>query len=1001
MAAEFVEYLTPSSVKSTSTAISFGLAAGSAQQANDILFVWVFWDNATATTPGAGTLDKPAGETNNWTLVNHSNSSNSSAGVGVISELWEIRTTMVWPRQQYNVPQSGTQTSAKGVVGAVVRGVSFTPAGTYFGTASASMNVFTGDLTLGVASYQASSAGTGDTDTSMGPWDPGSDIATSGGKADTNVAGRIQYKLQTADDFAIYNTATISYHTGLLRLKPLAGTTSAPTGLRASTNLPEMVALTWDDPRSNKTDGSGFDVLRNGVVIASVTNASASSFDTQASYVVEYPTTQIDVNDSYTVRSYEPEIHAVGPESTPVIGRAAPAPVRNFGGYPLSLTSNRLIWAPYGYDATVNIYRDGALVHTAVVPAGTAGSWDDTGLTTGQAYSYMASSTVDAAETTLVGPVVLTPETTYLLRATGDLTGGTVVGAATRWQAISDGNWGDSGPGAFGSYWEMNNSSQNTTAVISTSQIPAGKWVKSGAILGFCIDGVDYTTPLVSPRDPVLDDHGNRVEIIAPALAPNRPRDYNSVAYFTKEGNQQWLTAPLSDDVAKTIGTTASFNAGFISVSTAMKVAQFAIMVAYEDAIVTAPTNVSMVSAIGDQITLAFDPVITPSVIGYTAKIGNVYSRVDELTSPITFEGSTLGNTGVSVQLFAHSSTGRLGPGSTVISGVVATPHAPRDCCVVTNGDADTQSSLGASVSWGDPIRVNDNWSSGAPVYQTNVYQDGVLLNATPLGTTIREYKVVGPLTIGQEYTYTVRHVYNGLEGEPAVVTHTPLNFVTIKANSEIYRSPSTRYNYQTVMPSSDFSVTMDPWATYTGSVSADHSLYSYAIWDVYETGGEAILGYARIENYGGSTLDPAPSNLAPPVVGKVWRGPMMFRIDFYSIITYADERGDRALAFVEVLYGPDDVVLAHQVWGNSNFAGSPNDLTIFRHLLVPEDKVALIEDFNLLKLRFKIRKVARSASADPYSPNMNFRGFSARLGYGDPVAPSGPAPFAAFGIPL
>ena len=813
MAIQVVETLTPGSIKTLGSNVSFSLAAGSGQQANDVLIIWVFWDNFDATTPEVGFMTPPSGETAVWNRAVHIDSQSATGNAGVIAEMWTIRTTMVWPRTTYFVPQFNNPTTAKGVVGVVARGLSQWPTQVVTGTTSAAAPANANDLVIGVASYQANTAGVGESDTTGGAWNTGTSIFTSGQSSSTNVAGRMQWKIPSSTGSQTYNTSTASYSTAAVVFQPLVPP-STPTGFTASQDQIEQVETSWNQT----ADQLSFEVLRNGVVVA--TAANGLPYTT----TVPYPGSGIATLDNWTVRA-KGEGGLTGAESAVAVGRALPAKLRNFGGFTVTETSNRLSWSRHAYDMTVRIYRDGVLVHTDATTGGSGSvTWDDTGLVTGQAYSYTATTQVGTYTTTAVGPISITPEAVVFLLPTADHTASgsvTIIGGGSNWYGtMNDGIWGASGPSAFDTCVQLTFNGY-VEVRFDYNQIPAGKWIKSGAVVGYCVDGVDYAYPGSTRAD--------RVEVAnAGRLPVNPPREYESVSICTEEGNALWITAPIVDAVAKDFGARSDisyFTTRVMSTSGALKVGQLMVMAPYEDAIVAAPTGVSVVSAVGDEITLAFTPVPSPSVIGYTALIGNVYSRVDQLTSPITFTGSTKGATGVSVQLFAHSSTGRLGPGSTVIPGVVATPHPPRDCCVVTDGDGTTQISVSCTLSWNEPIRQHETWSLGTPIYTTNVYRDGALLTGSPLAANIRRYKDPGAVTIGQEYTYTVRHVCNGLEGEPATIKHTPLRFATFRGNSEVYRSPRLGNNTPVSPDGSTWYNSADPWTSSTNTI--DHSLAS------------------------------------------------------------------------------------------------------------------------------------------------------------------------------
>jgi fibronectin type 3 domain-containing protein len=163
---------------------------------------------------------------------------------------------------------------------------------------------------------------------------------------------------------------------------------SAPSGLTATANSQTEVALAW----SAATDGVGgtgvdsYTVYRDGVVLDAVPAATRTYVDTTvgAGRAYQYVVDAVDAAGNRSSMSVPAS--ATPPDETP------PEPPDPFTAAPTSTSTVRLVWGP----STDNVGVTGYLIRrgNGVVAnlAAAAGSYTDTGLSAGAAYTYSLSA---------------------------------------------------------------------------------------------------------------------------------------------------------------------------------------------------------------------------------------------------------------------------------------------------------------------------------------------------------------------------------------------------------------------------------------------------------------------------------------------------------------------------------------------------------------------------------------------------------------------------------
>lgn len=270
MAIAFVRNHTAGTSSTSNTTVTFTLSAVVAP--GNLIVAFAGFDNTSTTAPSVTSISKMAGETANWVeIAGHDSSSASSSG-GARGEMWAILTTVQWSAAAYTVTLSGSVTRKICVASefsgatAALRGTSGTgtatngsPTSTTAGTAP-----LTGDVVLGGAAFEATSAPTGDSDTLNGSWSAINSVASSSGIGSSSCSGGMQYKIVTAGGHQTYNPSG-SGDSGccVVALVPAVIPTgvSMPTWTGAAWT-PKPIKMwngsTWADKPLSRWDGSAW-----------------------------------------------------------------------------------------------------------------------------------------------------------------------------------------------------------------------------------------------------------------------------------------------------------------------------------------------------------------------------------------------------------------------------------------------------------------------------------------------------------------------------------------------------------------------------------------------------------------------------------------------------------------------------------------------------------------------------------------------------------------------
>jgi hypothetical protein len=205
----------------------------------DQIFLFIVFDNLTATTPTISSITTAASETASWVQIAAGDSASSTAAAGIRAELWAITPTVTWTAFSPVVTLSGSVT-AKASAGFCQSGGSLTARQSLpmalTASSSASPSVTTtgtpvaADLVIGLADkQQPQGTFTADSDTTNGSWSAAIDSGTTGGTSNTNVNAYIQTKIVTAGGNQTFNLTNglSTGHAGVIAMVPFTAAGSA------------------------------------------------------------------------------------------------------------------------------------------------------------------------------------------------------------------------------------------------------------------------------------------------------------------------------------------------------------------------------------------------------------------------------------------------------------------------------------------------------------------------------------------------------------------------------------------------------------------------------------------------------------------------------------------------------------------------------------------------------------------------------------------------------
>ncbi len=222
-------------------------------------------------------------------------------------------------------------------------------------------------------------------------------VMTVGGSTtswtNTGLSANTQYSY-TVDAFdAVPNTSAQSTPPATVTTPPAAGDTQAPSvpsGVGASANSSSSVTVSWTASTDN-VGVTGYDVVRDGVKVKTVSGSTTSWTDTGLSPSTQYSYTvdAFDAVPNTSAQSTPPATvttpPAAGDTQAPSVPAGVGAVANSSSSVTVSWTASTDNVGVTGYD----VFRGGVKVKSV---SGSTTSWTDTGLSANTQYSY----TVDA-----------------------------------------------------------------------------------------------------------------------------------------------------------------------------------------------------------------------------------------------------------------------------------------------------------------------------------------------------------------------------------------------------------------------------------------------------------------------------------------------------------------------------------------------------------------------------------------------------------------------------
>jgi len=237
MTAAFVRSHTGGNDKTADTSLSLSLSADVA--ANNTLIVEAAFDNSGTSSPDITTLTKPAGETASWVKLGFTDSPTGTGASGVVTEMWAITTTMVWPVATFPTIDITIDLARTAKAGSIEEwsglSTSIRDSGTNAVTTGSPSATITGgqagDVIIGGGGWETGIAPTGDSDTTNGSWSSVVSNSSSGGLDGSNITTSIQHKILTASGSQTYNPTGTSNDCGIIVVALI------PTNVTASATI--------------------------------------------------------------------------------------------------------------------------------------------------------------------------------------------------------------------------------------------------------------------------------------------------------------------------------------------------------------------------------------------------------------------------------------------------------------------------------------------------------------------------------------------------------------------------------------------------------------------------------------------------------------------------------------------------------------------------------------------------------------------------------------------
>ena len=613
-------------------------------------------------------------------------------------------------------------------------------------------------------------------------------------------------------------------------------------------------------------------------------------------------------------------------------------------------------WRKKLYTTAYRIYRDGVLVHTS---ANDATSWQDTGVTNGNTYSYEVASYYlggnESAKSAAVSclseaAIVALPESEVTRSSAGvySAAAGAHRGIDTGWQGTTDDpTWVNTNQSI-----NQGGSTQDPGVVqLSTSvtvrlpyTLPAGKIVASGIKLGWRAGLQGDSQGSIAA---VGDDSGGSLATANVTLANSDTWQEVTVA----DANYQWLDSGPNRAIKVSL------------TSTIPNVTDAAQALAFKSVAVKIPVTDGAPAPANFKATLdGFQPTYVatwtwdavPGATDYRLydHNGTLIGTFTDASRSYTMDASLGGDTGKALTWsVAARISGQEGASATATAQLL--PPKP---------------TLFRAMPWGTGAARVEYSVSGVTDFALRVYRDGVLVGETPkpvVSGTVYSF-VDDVLTDGQQYTYLVRTYRDGAfpeESDDSTSAHvTPGVCDDLLPDADT----STTGAVTLVGGATSFGILDDGFQTFSGAPSL----------------GVPEADYVQLAPLSGApaatrvSLDPF-SLPAGHIVSDVW-------------ITYNAGTTDGAnlnnLGTKQVILRQGSTVI--------KTVDLPRFQIVCNRVQLTTAELATLTDYSDLSIEL----VANWAAS---TPTLRYYNASLRVVHYDDTVVSGPPPFAGFGIPL